>query len=204
MRYYRSNLFWHVRLIVNTFYFIFQDKRIRSLFPTSHSRYSNKFLTTPSFRYYSLYVWERGTRKNGGRNSFLLKPTFTIDPRVSFFLYDRDRSVGTSGSHPQRSTASMFPESSCRVVADEARRGDIVGWATRCRASLVRNGPRKVSRDHYTQTIIRDPSAENRFARHVIVAIWSTTSSRHDTKISIKPLASEDRISPPSNRFAVR
>lgn len=45
------------------------------------------------------------------------------------------------------------------------------------------------------------PRSENRFARRVIVAIWSTTSGRHDTKISIKLLAREDRISPSATEF---
>lgn len=91
----------------------------------------------------------------------------------------------------------MFPEScweqsSCRV---ETRKG---GGREKYRGSeedrssgtgLESSISRPLHTDYY-------PRSENRFARRVIVAIWSTTSGRHDTKISIKLLAREDRISP--------
>lgn len=130
------------------------------------------------------------------RNTNRISVKANFDARVSFFpLYSSfcfciDR-IETSGSRPsgwRTRFRNRWEQSSCGV---ETRRGNIVVLGHRWSGTGLERHLATI-----TYRLLSAISAENRFARHVIVAIWSTTSNRHDTRISIKPLATEDRISP--------
>lgn len=108
--------------------------------------------------------------------------------RIFILLY---RPIETSGSRPsgwRTRFRNRWEQSWCGVGT---RRGNIVVLGHRWSGTGLERHLATI-----TYRLLSAISAENRFARHVIVAIWSTTSNRHDTRIPIKPLAREDRISP--------
>lgn len=103
--------------------------------------------------------------------------------RIFVLLY---RPIETSGSRPsgwRTRFRNRWEQSWCGVGT---RRGNIVVLGHRWSGTGLERHLATI-----TYRLLSAISAENRFARHVIVAIWSTTSNRHDTRKNPSSLLQE-------------